>query len=451
MKRVAHFRWTLLLVLSILAIPLLPIPAVAQSAEAREKQEQALRELEARLQSLAQEAQLRSAELQEQLRATEAERRIRLEHLQQEQLVRIRERERDLRMRAEQMAVEREIRSEKARRMAEELASEVRARSEAERAIREERIRDLQQVVVRMRARARLGVSLSGTQGEEFDRQGARITDVMEGSPAEKAGLQEGDIITHLDGNSLLDPIPGEEDMEFGEETSLPVQRLMALARELEDGQEVEVRYLRDGEAGTVTVEAAEMDGRWVTTLPRGARGRVYGLGPEGNFRWRYTPGEDFRIQVVPDLEDLKIEIPEFDFEEFQLDTLHGWSVWKGEGPDIRVFRGGFAPGAAFFRSGEAPVFGLWGGRMHGLDLRKLNPDLGEYFSADRGVLVMEVDEDSTLGLLPGDVILSIGDREVEDTADVYRILGSYEEDETVSFTVMRKGQEARVEGTMGG
>jgi len=88
---------------------------------------------------------------------------------------------------------------------------------------------------------------------------------------------------------------------------------------------------------------------------------------------------------------------------------------------------------------------------MHGLDLRKLNPDLGEYFSADRGVLVMEVDEDSTLGLLPGDVILSIGDREVEDTEDVYRILGSYEEDETVSFTVMRKGREVRVEGTMGG
>jgi len=284
MKRVAHFRWTLLLVLSILAIPLLPITAVAQSAEAREKQEQALRELEARLQSLTQEAQLRRAELQEQLRATEAERRIRLEHLQQEQLVRIRERERELRMRAEQMAVEREIRSEKARRMAEELASEVRARSEAGRALREERIRDLQQVVVRMRARARLGVSLSGTQGEEFDRQGARITDVMEDSPAEKAGLQEGDIITHLDGNSLLDPIPGEEDMEFGEETSLPVQRLMALTRDLEDGQEVEVRYLRDGEAGTVTVEAAEMDGRWVTTLrcPGGPEGGCTASAPRG-------------------------------------------------------------------------------------------------------------------------------------------------------------------------
>lgn len=451
MKRFAHFRWTLLLALSVLALPLLPRPAAAQVAEARERQEQALRELEARLQSMALEARLRSAKFREQLQAAEAERRVRLEHLQQERLVRQQERERALQMRAEQMAAEREVRSENARRMAEELASEARARSEAERALREARIRDLQQVVVRVRARARLGVSLDATQGEEFDRQGARITDVVEGSPADEAGLQEGDIITHLDGNSLLAPIPGEEELEFGEETSLPVQRLMALARDLEDGQEVEVRYLRDGEAGTVTLEAAEMDDRWVTVLPRGGRGRVYGLEPEGNFRWRYAPGEDFRIHVVPDLEDLEIEIPEFDFEEFQIDTLHGWSVWKGEGPDIRVFRGAGAPGVAFFRSGEAPMFGLWGGRMHGLDLRKLNPDLGEYFSVDRGVLVMEVDEDSTLGLLPGDVILSIGDREVEDTEDVLRILGSYEEDEAVSFTVMRKGRELSVEGTMGG
>ncbi|MGW8267099.1 MAG: PDZ domain-containing protein [Longimicrobiales bacterium] len=451
MKRVAHLRWSLFLVLSILAVPLLPLPAVAQSAEAREKQEQALRELEARLQSLAQEAQLRSAEFQEQLRATEAERRIRLEHLQQEQLARIRERERELRIRAEEVAQERRMRSEETRRRAEELAVRVRARSEAERAIREERIRDMQQVVVRMRARARLGVSLSGTQGEEFDRQGARITDVMEDSPADKAGLQEGDIITHLDGNSLLDPIPGEEDMEFGEETSLPVQRLMTLARELEDGQEVEVRYLRDGEAATVTLEAAEMDDRWVTVTPRGSRMGVYRLDPEGARSWRYAFPEDFHVQVLPHLQDFEVEIPEFDFQGFQVDSLHGWSIWKEGGPDIRVFRGEGSPGVAFIRGGEAPAFAIWGGRMHGLELRKLNPDLGEYFSADRGVLVMEVDEDSTLGLLPGDVILSIGDREVEDTADVYRILGSYEGDEAVTFTVMRKGREARVEGTMGG
>jgi S1-C subfamily serine protease len=95
-------------------------------------------------------------------------------------------------------------------------------------------------------------------------------------------------------------------------------------------------------------------------------------------------------------------------------------------------------------------VFGLAGGRIHGLDLRKLNAELGEYFSTDHGVLVLDADQDSTLGLRAGDVILAIGDREVEDVSDVLRILRSYEEEESVSFTVMRQGREQRVEGTVG-
>jgi C-terminal processing protease CtpA/Prc len=459
MKRFAHFRWSPLLVFAFLAMPLLPPPAVAQSATAREKEEQALREMqerlaqfreqEARIQLLAEEARLRSPEFRDQSREAESELRVQLEHLQQEQLAREQEREQELRVRLERVAQERRIRSEEARQMARELAVRVRARSEAERALREDRIRDIQQVVVRVRARARLGVSLNGTQGEEYDRQGARITDVVEDSPADEAGLQEGDIITHLDGNSLLAPIPGEEDMEFGEETSLPVQRLMALARELEDGQEVEVRYLRDGASATVTLEAAKLDEGWVTVMPRESGMGVYRLDPEGSRSWRYTFPEGFHVQVLPHLRDFDIEIPEFEYEGFEIDSLHGWNIWKEGGPDIRVFRGEGAPGVAFFRSGENPAFGIWGGRVHGLELRKLNADLGEYFSVSRGVLVLEVDEDSTLGLLPGDVILAIGDREVEDTQDVYRILRSYEEDEAVTFRVMRKGREARVEGTV--
>ena len=504
MKRMAHIRGGHLLILGCFALPLLPVPALGQSVEAREKQEQAVLELqerlaqfqeqlarsvgedeaarakveellvqlresqgdyleesrdlarmemveqEARLRILAEEARLRNAEVLDQSRGAEAELRVRLEHLQQEQLARQQERERELRVRTERVAQERQIRSEEAREMARELAVRVRARSEADRALRADRIRDMQQVVVRVRARARLGVSLNPTQGEEFDRQGARIMDVSEDSPADKAGLQEWDIITHLDGQSLLAPIPGEDEMEFGEETSLPVQRLMALARELEDGQEVEVRYLRDGNAAAVTLEAAELDDSWVTVMPRGAgRGEIR-LNPEGSRGWRYAFPEDFHVQVLPHIRDLEIEIPDYDLEEFQVDSLHGWNIWREGDSDIRMFRREGAPGVAFFRGGEAPAFGIWAGRMHGLALRKLNPDLGEYFSSDRGVLVLEVGEDSQLGLLPGDVILSIGDREVEDTEDVYRILGSYEGDEAVTFTVMRKGREARVEGNMG-
>jgi len=83
------------------------------------------------------------------------------------------------------------------------------------------------------------------------------------------------------------------------------------------------------------------------------------------------------------------------------------------------------------------------------MELRELNADLAEYFSVERGILVLRVDEDSRLGLRAGDVILSIAGRAAEDTRDVYRIPGSYETDEAVTFTVMRHGRETRVDGTV--
>ena len=120
--------------------------------------------------------------------------------------------------------------------------------------------RKVRQLVVSVRGRARLGVSMNGNQGEELDRQGVRIEAVMPDTPAEDAGLQEGDVVTHLNGQALVDPIPGEGEEDFDESGSLPVQRLISIAGALDAGDEVEIRYLRDGERHSVTVEAAEID-----------------------------------------------------------------------------------------------------------------------------------------------------------------------------------------------
>ena len=55
-----------------------------------------------------------------------------------------------------------------------------------------------------MRAGVRLGLSLNADQDGEYDGQGALVEGVMDDSPAQEAGLEEGDIITHLGGHSLL-------------------------------------------------------------------------------------------------------------------------------------------------------------------------------------------------------------------------------------------------------
>ena len=82
--------------------------------------------------------------------------------------------------------------------------------------------------------------------------------------------------------------------------------------------------------------------------------------------------------------------------------------------------------------------------------MEELNPDLGEYFGTERGVLVTDVDEDSTLGLQAGDVVLKVGDREVTDPSRFRKILSSYEAGEEITLHIMRQKNEMTVSGTKG-
>jgi C-terminal processing protease CtpA/Prc len=56
-------------------------------------------------------------------------------------------------------------------------------------------------------SRPRLGISIDASQAASQDAQGAVVADVLEGGPADEAGLRKGDVVTTLDGQSLIDPI----------------------------------------------------------------------------------------------------------------------------------------------------------------------------------------------------------------------------------------------------
>lgn len=86
-----------------------------------------------------------------------------------------------------------------------------------------------------------------------------------------------------------------------------------------------------------------------------------------------------------------------------------------------------------------------------GLDLVAMNEALGEYFDVSEGVLVAEVDDDSALGLEAGDVILTIGGRDVRDPAHARAILGSYRADESITFEIVRDSRRMTVTGTRSG
>ncbi|NNF14505.1 MAG: PDZ domain-containing protein [Gemmatimonadetes bacterium] len=237
--------------------------------------------------------------------------------------------------------------------------------------------------------RPRLGISVDVSAQEQGALDGARVVDVFEDGPAAEAGIREGDIITHVDGRSLSEPTGAEYEQDFDLDGSVPAQRLLALAGELEPGDSVEIAYVRDGRQQTTMVEAADLGNRWTQRL--------------------------------------RIRRPEWNDDRFE----------GGPGADIRVF----GPEGAFFFGGR--------GLSSGLGLVEVNPELGEYFGADRGVLVTAVDRQNTAGLEPGDVVLSVDGREVATPERLRRILASYADDEQAEFSIVRRGEEITVTAPM--
>lgn len=116
--------------------------------------------------------------------------------------------------------------------------------------------------------RAALGV---GTQltGTLRDTLGLVITSITKDSPAEKAGLEEGNRISAINGVSLR---MHAADVEDGEMSGAVQRRLVRELERIKPGDEVELRVYRDGRSSTVKVKTASSDdlfSRTATTRSR--------------------------------------------------------------------------------------------------------------------------------------------------------------------------------------
>ncbi len=83
-------------------------------------------------------------------------------------------------------------------------------------------------------------VSVGAVPDFAYPGPGLRLDGVVPGSPADKAGMRAGDILTHL-GDSEVNGLGGFND----------------LLKKLEPGQKVQLRWTRDGTPGQATVELA--------------------------------------------------------------------------------------------------------------------------------------------------------------------------------------------------
>jgi len=261
-----------------------------------------------------------------------------------------------------------------------------------------------------MTRRARLGIKVN-LQARATDSIGAYVDGVTPGGPAAKAGLEAGDVITRLDGSSLLGGSTGKQGSS---ERSLPGMRLIELAARLPGNDTISVDYRRGKEKKSTTLVTQEDPDNVFVTGPDGDK--------EFAFRF-FSDGPGFDGEVMP-----------------------------GMGMQMEGMRGPLPPGMKMrtqMGGDDTPFRVFISSDLEELELVPLNSDLAPYFGATDGVLVINVPQGSTLGLKGGDVVLAIDGRKPANTAQMHRILRSYDAGNTVKFEILRNKKTTTVSGTI--
>lgn len=279
---------------------------------------------------------------------------------------------------------------------------EIRAAREELRAARtelEKATRELQQLLgdeaspfigrrlVQREPRPMIGVVM----GPRHTEAGVRLSAVTPGGPADRAGLKAGDTILSINGTRLQ----GRD----------AVSNAYALLDGMSEGDRFELLIRgEDGSEREIAVEAALHRPSLVVDLSETGAA----IAPVAPMAMR--------------LEDLRVD----------LDRL-------GDGlPHIRGFRSG--PGT------DVQVWNL-GWQWSGLEMARLNPQLGRYFGTESGVLVLNM-EGIDEALIPGDVIIAINGNPVDSPRDVMRELRGTRAGDPVQMDVVRDGRSLPLELT---
>lgn len=253
-----------------------------------------------------------------------------------------------------------------------------------------------------------LGVVIAQKKTQEDDGptqdSGLLVQHVFEGSPAEAAGFQEGDVLVSVEGETVseagdfVDKIRGRK---VGDPLSFVVMR---------DGREVALRADL-GERPDSLVMPNDSAFRWIGKDSAGAT-------------------HTFELK---DMENMKLDMDQL---KMHLDEL-------GEG---------FADAEVIVKKvlqcdDEDPcvaMLHMGGGPKLGVRVEPLSDQLAEYFRVDGGILVTEVLPGSPAeraGIEAGDVITSIGANEIREVSDIRAALREAELPATFRVEVQRRNR----------
>lgn len=231
-----------------------------------------------------------------------------------------------------------------------------------------------------------------GVQTEEVSREnlskfglrevkGVGIESVVDGSPAQAAGLQKGDVIIKING----------DDITSG-------RKLTRLVSEISPEHQARLTVVRNGSEREITVTVGKRPG---FRFDEGAFAGI--MAPMGKLDLPQMPD----MPAMPNLERL----PRGD-----------WSPLPPGAPD--------APFAFAFGSR----------RQIGAGLMPLSKQLAAHFGVESGALVNDVREDSPAakaGLKAGDIIVEVEGKPVKGDGDLMRAIGEKKEG-PISLTIVR-------------
>lgn len=220
------------------------------------------------------------------------------------------------------------------------------------------------------------------------DQTGVMISEVIDDSPAAKGGLEDGDVILEFNGKTISDN--GD---------------LTKAVRGTSPGDQVDLVVLRGGKNKNLTVEVGKSESKNVWVIAEGDKG-------------------------------------------------HAPHVKHFEGENVMVFEGD--DDDFVWTTGKNMPFGMNLDRGYmGVHLDNLNEQMGEYFGVEggKGALVTEVIEDSpaaAAGLKAGDVIVKIGESDIDSPEALHEAMAETEAEQQMAVSVIRKGQSKSLSVTLG-
>ena len=270
-----------------------------------------------------------------------------------------------------------------------------------------------------------LGVTLE--EETEHEEGGARINSVVAGSPAEDAGLQEGDIV-----------------IRFAKETIRGPVGLTKKIRDREPGDQVLIVVLRDGRKHTLEIELGKRStyssGAWSNVAPR-VLGQLQNL---------QIPDFEFKM------EELQDQLKELNLGQLEgLENLKGYTLFDNEDWQDRL--ADISKGFAFRCEGDdcdSSRFLFYSGRPRlGVQLTETTPELREHLggSADAGVLVGKVIKGTAAaeaGIEVGDLIIDVDGDPISSTNDLRSALAERDGD-VFDIEVIRDGRSISLQVTL--